>query len=122
MAGSLRKATMFGTTYNVMSEGGVSGVGSGYENTLIPTTGGNILKMVGRAHIIEGLQLVCTREEADELKSLSENNVSGDLALEDNQGDTVRATGWIDFESYETEDSKATVKLLPEGKWTTFLS
>lgn len=122
MAGSLRKATLFGTTYNVMTEGGVSGVGSGSENTLIPTTGGNILKMVGRAHIIEGLSLICTREEADELKSLSESNVSGDLALEDANGDTVRATGWIDYESYETEDAKATIKLLPEGPWTSFLS
>lgn len=120
IAGSLRKVIIGGTTFDVMLEGGFSGPGSNVENTSIATTGGNIRKMMGRTRMIEGIMLICSLEEAEELGDTSESNVSIDMSVENAEGDTYRATGWIEFESYESEDAKATVKLIPQDKWTLF--
>lgn len=120
VVGSLRKVTLDGVTYSVSADGGFSGPGSKFENSSIPTSGNNMRKMVKRATVKEGITLICNALEADELKSISDSMDDIPMAIENAAGDVYRATGYINFESYESEEGKASVQLHPREDWTLF--
>ncbi len=122
VVGSLRKVTIDGVTFRVAADGGFSGPGSIYENTSIPTSGGNVRKMVKRAPVKEGLTLICNGSERDELQDIADSRDDVPLAVETAAGDIYRATGWIEFEGYESEEGKATIQMHPRDTWTTFLN
>jgi hypothetical protein len=37
-------------------------------------------------------------------------------------GDVYRASGWIEFESHETEENRATIQMHPRNDWSAFLA
>lgn len=120
VAGTIKKVTLDGVTYDVPADINISEMGSGFENTLIPTSGRNVLKQVKRAEIREGVVLILNDQEMDVLTALASQQESLPMSYQLASGTVKRATGWIEFTNRETEENRGTVILLPEGTWSTF--
>lgn len=122
IAGSLRKVTLDGITFDAFGDANVKEVGSGWENDAVPTSGRNIKKMTKRAEKREGIVLACNGAEREMLQELAERTSDFPMSYETASGDVFRCIGWIEFESRETEENRATVQLHPRDKWDPFLA
>ncbi len=120
VAGTIKKVTLDGVTYDVPADINISEMGSGFENSLIATSGQNVLKQVKRAEIREGVVIIANDQEMDVLTALAEQQASFPMSYQLINGTVKRATGWIEFANRETEENRAAITLLPEGKWSTF--
>ena len=122
LAGSLRKVTLDGTTFDVFTDSNVKEVGSGWENSAIPTSGRTMRKMVKRVEERENVVLACNGAERNILKALSERTDDFPMSYTTASGDVYRASGFIEFESRETEELRATIKMIPRKSWEAFLA
>lgn len=121
IAGSIRKLTLDGTSFDVMADTNITEVGSQFENDAVPTSGANMRKMTRRAENREGIVVACNGAERDLLKGLSERSTDFPMSYETAAGDVFRSTGWIEFENRETEENRGAVKMFPRSKWTQFI-
>ena len=78
------------------------------------------MKQVKRGETREGVVLIANDQEMDVLTALAEQQTSFPMSYETASGTVKRATGWIEFANRETEENRAAIILLPEGKWSTF--
>lgn len=122
VTGTLRKVTLDGVTYDVFADSNIRAVPSKYENTSIPTSGRNMHKMVRRSENREGLTLVANGAEQEALKALAERTEDFPMSYQTAAGDVYRASGWIEFESHETEENRASIQLHPRRDWEAFLA
>lgn len=122
IAGSIRKLTLDGVTYDVMGDADIKEVGSGYENSMLATSGRNILKKVKRVEDRDSVVVACNGAERDALKALADGTKDFPMSYTTAAGDVYRATGTIEFVSRTTAENKAEIKLLPRGTWESFLA
>lgn len=122
VAGTLRRVTISGVTYDVMADTNVTEVGSAFENEAIPTSGRNMKKMMRRAENRSGVVIAANASERDALQQIAESVEDVTLAYETADGSVYRADGWIEFESRETEENRATVTMMPRRAWASFVA
>ena len=122
IAGSLRKVTLDGITFDVMADTNVSEVGSQWENSAIPTSGRNMKKMVRRPENRESVILACNASERDVLHELAERTVDFPMSYETADGSVYRTVGFIEFETRETEENRATIQMIPRNDWDSFIA
>ena len=122
VVGSIRKVTLDGVTFAAMASANIKEIGSSYLNDAIPTSGKNVRKMTKRADIREGIELALNGAERDYVSALADRTDNFPMSYETASGDVYRTVGWIEFESMETEEGKATIKMIPEDKWESFLA
>ena len=121
-SGSIRKVTLDGITFDVPADANFKETPSQYETDAIPTSGRNIKKMTKRVRVVDGVSIICNGAERELLKDLAEGHKDIPMSYETAGGDVYRATGWIEFESRETEELKATVKMFPRNnRWEAFV-
>jgi hypothetical protein len=121
IAGSIRKVTLDGVTYDAAADTNISEVGSAYQNESVPAPGRNMRKMTKRAENREGIVLLCNASERDALKALADRTTDFPMSYETAAGDVYRATGWIEFENRETEENRASVQMHPRKSWQSFI-
>ena len=122
VTGTPRKVTLDGVTFDVFADTNIKEVGGKFENAAIATSGRNMHKMTKRVESREGITLATNGAERDILKELSERNVDFPMSYETASGDVYRATGWIEFESRETEENRSTIQMHPRTDWSAFLA
>lgn len=122
VAGTLRKVTLDGVTYDVFADSNIKAIPSAYENTAVPTSGRNMHKMMRRAQTRESVTLVANGTEQEGIKALAERNTDFPMSYETAGGDVYRTTGFIEFESHETEENRATIQMHPRQDWEAFLA
>lgn len=122
VTGTPRKVTLDGVTYDVFADTNIKSIPTSWENTPVPTSGRNMRKMIKRAESREGLVIVANGAEQEALKNLAEGLQDIPMSYETAAGDVYRATGFIEFESHETEENRATVHLHPREDWEPFLA
>jgi hypothetical protein len=122
ITGTLRKVTLDGVTFDVMADTNVNEVGSAFQNEAIPTSGRNLKKMTRRVEARGGVALACNGSEREVLKDLAERTADFPMSYETAASDVYRATGWIEFENRETEESRATIQMHPRNGWEPFLA
>lgn len=121
VTGSIRKINIDGIPFEVAADTNINETGSEYENSLVKTSGRNFRKMMGRAELRENVVLITDADARESLRELADR--VGDaypLSYETADGSTYRADGWIDFENRETEESRSTIKFLPQTSWDLF--
>lgn len=118
VTGTIRKVTLDGVTFDVFADTNIKEVGGKYENSAIATSGRNMHKMVKRVEEREGITLAANGAERELLKEMSERNTDFSMSYETAGGDIYQATGWIEFESRETEENKAAIKMMPRNDWS----
>lgn len=122
VAGSIRKVTLDGVTYDVAGDANIDEVGSAYENDVVVTSGNNLRKMNRRAQTREGVVLICDGAERDALKDLAERTDDFMMSYTTASGDVYKALGWIEFEKRETEEYRCSIKMIPRRGWESFLN
>ena len=122
VVGTLRKVTLDGVTYDAAADASIKAMPSAFENTSVPTSGANVRKMVKRAQTRESVTLIVGGAEQAALKALAERLDDFPMSYEEANGDTYTATGFIEFESYDTDTGIATIKMEPRDEWAAFLN
>lgn len=122
LAGTLRKVTLDGVTFDVFADTNISAIPSRYENTSVPTSGRNMRKMMRRAENRESVTLVANGAEQEALKVLADRLDDFPMSYENAAGDVFRTVGWIHFETHESEENRATIQLCPRDTWEPFLA
>ena len=122
IAGTVRKVILNGVSFDVMSDTNVSEMGSSTENEMLPTSGRNVLKKTKRVTTREGVVLACNGAEREVLVALADATEDFPMSYTTAGGDTYRAEGAIEFETRETEENRATIKMLPRTDWSAFVA
>jgi hypothetical protein len=122
VTGSPRKVTLDGVTFDVKATTNIKETGSIFMNEAIATSGKNVRKLTKRVDVREGFELVVSGEARSYLSELADRLDNFPMSYETAAGDVYRCVGWIEFESRETEESTASLKMFPEDTWEEFLA
>lgn len=122
VAGSIRKVTLDGITFDVPADANVSEVGSGFLNESIPTSGRTLRKMTKRSQTREGLVVIANGAERELLQELADRLSDFPISYETSGGDVYRTTGWIEFENRETEELRCAIQLHSRNGWDAFVA
>jgi hypothetical protein len=123
VAGTIKKVTLDGQTFDVMADSNMTETGGPYENDRIPVNRyRSIRKMTTRVEKREGLMIACNAEERKRLRELSMRETDFPMSYVTADGSTYRARGTIEFENRETEETRAAIQLHPNGEWEEFIA
>lgn len=122
VSGSIRQVTLDGVTFDAVADANVKATPSQFENSAIATSGRNLHKMIKRVQSREGVVLIVNGAEQEALKALAERTADFPMSYTTAGGDVYRAVGWIEFESHETEENRASVQMHPRNGWDAFLA
>ncbi len=120
IAGSNRKFTIEGITYNIAADANFTETFAEYENSMIASSGGAMRKMIKRVPTREGIVLLTEALEREQLKSFAEQLDDLKFSYTNAAGDTYRAEGTIEVENNETEENRTTIQAIPRNGWTLF--
>ena len=120
VAGTPRKITLDGVTYDVFADTNIQSTPGRYQNDPVPTSGRTMRKMTRRTPSRESVILVANAVEQEALREISDSNADIPMSYETAGGDVWRANGFINFESHETEENRATVHMHPREGWDLF--
>jgi len=117
ISGSIRNVSLSGTPYKVAADSNVTMPSSAFENENVPTSGSNMRKMMRRSQTVESVVIIANSAEHAQIQAFSEGLDDIDLAVTNAAGDVYRALGAVHVESYESEENRLTVSLLPIDAW-----
>jgi hypothetical protein len=119
--GTVNKIVINGVSYDVPADINITFNRSGFTIEGIPTSGKTVMKYTRRVPSMEGVILMTSPGEAEELNSVSENLADITIAVELADGSTYRTTGRINYENLETEENKSAITIIPsktKNAWT----
>jgi len=122
LAGTPKKVTLDGTTFDVYADTNITEVASKLETEAIPTSGNSIMKKTRRSTNREGVVIACNGAEFEIVKELSERIVDFSMSYELASGDVYRTVGQLNLESRETEENRCTIIMIPRDDWSAFLA
>ena len=122
ISGSIVKVAINGVTYRAAADADISLAGGLFKNEAIATSGGNFRKMTKQVEEAKSVVLIVNGDEKAVLKGLCEGLAQITLAFTTAAGDSYKATGWINFDSWTTQESKATLSMFPIDKWESFVN
>lgn len=122
VVGTIRQVKIDDVTYNVPMDVNVTHIFTKYENDSVPTSGKSMRKMTRVSPNIEGLVVIVNADEQSTLKSVNDALDLVALSVTTAAGDTYRSPGWVNVENRESEEGRATLKLMPEDDWAEFIS
>jgi len=120
IAGSVRKFTIEGISFDVAADATLSEVFTKYENAMVPTSGGAMRKMTKRIPAVEGVVLITDADERLVLKDFAEGLDLVKITYQNAAGDSYRCEGTFEIENNETEENRTACTIQPVGDWTKF--
>jgi hypothetical protein len=122
LPGSIVKVTINGTSYDAIADTNLDVTPPRIKNEGIATSGRNMRKQTRQVQEVKSVVIACNADERAALITVAENTTDVTLAYTTAAGDVWRASGWIDFEKWETLEHKATLTLFPRDKWEAFVN
>lgn len=122
LPGSIIKVTIAGVSYDAISDTNLDVTPVRIKNEAIATSGRNLRKQTRQVEEVKSVVIACNADERSALKTLAENTTDTTLAYTTAAGDVYRASGWIDFEKWESMEFKATLTMFPRDKWEAFVN
>lgn len=122
VAGSNGALELDGISFDVAADANFSVTPTEYENDLIATSGKGMIKKTRRTPNVESVVLICNGEDRLKLEALNDQKSPFGIAWTNAAGDVYRTTGTIHYETYETEENRCTLTLLPREAWSPFLA
>ncbi len=119
MSGTWREARIDGSPYTIKAESDATLMGGSFENAPVPHSGGSAQKQTRRPDSITGLILVLEPGEHDRLKARNDKSVKKpgySLSVTDNEGNTYKASGFINYQGMTNMENTGTVDLIPMTK------
>ena len=120
-SGSIIKAVIDGITYVVAADANVPNTPR-VMNEATPHSGGNEKKVTIQHGAIEGLTLILSETEHDNLKTLQESTRDNiPMSYTRASGAVYTGKGWFNLDNYESEENKCDVTLYSKtGKFDLF--
>lgn len=122
IAGSNGTLEIDGISFDVAADANFSVIPTQYENDLVATSGKPMIKKMRRTANVESVVLIANADDREKLKAFNDQKEAYGIAWTNAAGDIYRTTGVIHFESYETEESRCTITLLPREEWAPFIA
>jgi hypothetical protein len=125
MSGTLKKVVLDGESYDVPADINITFKRSNKEKEGIATSGKTMIKITLTAPTIESLGFVVTPAELERLNILADRVTSFPISIELADGSVYKTTGQIMMENYESEEGKASCKIIPDktrDAWTPFVA
>jgi len=119
-SGSIIQVSIDGVSYDVFADADFDITPPLYKNEGVATSGRNIIKRTKQVQEVKSVALACNGKERDQLTQIAESGTDRTLAYKTAAGDSYKATGKIDFEKWNNQESKATISMIPRTKWTFF--
>ncbi len=122
-SGSLRGVVLDGLTYRVPADINISLNLSEYENENMATSGLSVQKKTLRSPDAEGVVLIANPIEQETLRDLAARLEASPMSALMADGSVWRTTGNINFENVESQENRATIKIMPDraiGAWELF--
>ncbi len=120
ISGSNREFNVEGIAFRVAADANFSEIITQFENSMIPTSGKAMRKMIKRIPTREGVVLITNAEERESLISFAEGLDNLKVSYTNAAGDTYKCEGTLEIESNETEENRTTCQVHPVGIWTPF--
>jgi len=124
-SGTIEKFTLNGVTYDVPADINITFNRSSFEIEGVATSGRTMFKMTRRVPTMEGIVLITDASEAEALKDVAESLADATIAVTLVDGTVYRTTGKINYESWETEENRSTITVIPantKNAWTPFIA
>lgn len=113
-SGTLRGVTLDGLSFRVPADINITLNLSEYENENIPTTGKSVPKKTLRSPDAEGVVLIANPVEQETLRGLAARLEAFPISTEMADGSVWRTTGNINFENVESQENRASIKIMPD--------
>jgi hypothetical protein len=120
VAGSIRKLTIEGISFDVAADATFSEIFTNFENAMVPTSGLAMRKMTKRIPAVEGVVLITDADERLVLKDFAEGLDNVKITYQNAATDSYRCEGTIEIEGNETEENRTACTIQPAGVWTKF--
>jgi hypothetical protein len=119
-SGSVRKVLLDGISFYATADGTPEREPT-QENEGIRHSGGVSKKVTYMNGAVSALKLTVTAEEYELLQELSERPTNFAMSYTRQNGDALRATGFITLANYSDEDNSIEITMTPEtGRWELF--
>ena len=119
-AGSPRKVTIDGVTFNVTGDANIS-LTPRTEKEAIPHSGGNMIKRTLASGSAEAVKLTLTPSEYGVLEAQADGSGNISMSYEMADGSSFKTVGEVKLGAYQTEDSSCEIELLTStGVWENF--
>jgi len=122
IAGSNGRLELDGIAFDIAADSNFSVTPTEYENDLVATSGKPMIKKMRRTANVESVVVIANGEDREKLKAFNDQKDPFGIAWTNAAGDVYRTTGTIHFETYETEESRCTITLLPREEWAPFIA
>lgn len=119
--GTVLSVILNGYSYDVPADINITFNRSGFTIEGIPTSGKTVMKYTRRVQSMDSVILMVNPSEMENLNNDAESLSDMTMAVKLADGSTYRTTGRVNFESYESEEGRATVTLIPsksKNAWT----
>lgn len=119
MSGTLKEVRIDGSSYTVKAESDATLMGGSFENAPVPHSGGSAQKQTRRPDSTTGIILVLEPGEHDRLKARNDKPTKKPgypLSITDNDGNTYKSSGFINYQGMTTMENTGTVDLIPMVK------
>ena len=120
VAGSIRKFTIEGVSYDVAADANFSETFTAWENSMVATSGRAMRKMTKRILTVEGVVLMTDADQRLALKDFAESLDDLKITYTNAAGDSYRGEGTVEIENNETEENRTSCTIHPRGDWTKF--
>lgn len=120
VSGSIREFSIEGIPFDVAADANINRKPTNVVNDMIPTSGAGMRKITKVTPKAEGFALLVNAEEMERIKSFAEGLDNIKVRYVTADGTVKRCSGQVEVESYESEESKATITILPARDWTVF--
>lgn len=119
-SGTPRKFTIEGIAFRLAADVNVSIMPNEFENSLVATTGAPMKKKIRRTPDAESVVLIADWSEMIVLRSYADSLDTIKFTFEWAGGDVASCEGVFNIDSFETEDNRCTIKIMPSGNWDIF--
>lgn len=117
-AGTPRKFTIEGISFDLAGDVNISRMLSIYENSKIPSSGKAMTKKVKRVATAESIVLLTVEREKEQLRVFAEQLEDVKFSITWINGDVVKCEGVFNIESDESEEQRTTIVVHASDRWT----
>lgn len=118
MAGTMKKLTLNGVSFDCVSDADWTEVFAGFTNSIMQTSGGGVVVQESRTREVSGVQISLQSGDRSILKSIIEEGLVIDMSYVNRDGDRYSGRGTVNTDGRTTMKNIATLTLLPIGDWT----
>jgi hypothetical protein len=118
MAGTMKKLTINGISFDCVSDADWTEVFAGFTNSILQTSGGGVVVQETRTREVSGVQISLQGGDRTLLKDMIEGGTILDISYTNRDGDRYSGRGTINTDGRTTMKNVATLTLLPIGDWT----